>query len=77
MPAQGDNAEGARLSKLRLGVLHHKGRTVVHDGLSRARGRPEVRQLRCRGHGLALFGRGQALRLRGARKLLASRQDVP
>ena len=73
VPAQSDNAEAPRLPKLRLGVLHHQGRTVVHDGLSRARGRPEVRQLRCRGHGLAFVGRGQALRLRRPRKLLASR----
>ena len=34
-------------------------------------------QLRHDGHRLALAGGGQALRLRGARKLLASRQDVP
>jgi hypothetical protein len=71
--APSDNAEGARLPKLRLCVLHHQGRTVVHDGVSRPRGRREVRQLRGRGHGLALVGRGQALRLRRPRKLLASR----
>ena len=71
--AQGDNAGGARLPKLRLRVLHHQGCAVVHDGLSRARGRREVRQLRRGGHRLALVGRGQALRLRRPRKLLASR----
>jgi hypothetical protein len=42
---------------------------MVHEGLSRARGRLEVRQLRNDGHGLALAGGGQALRLRRPRKL--------
>src|SRR4051812_12556147 len=67
------NAEAARLPKLRLRVLHHQGRTVVHEGPSRARGRREVRQLRCGGHGLGVARRDQALRLRRSRKLLASR----
>jgi hypothetical protein len=67
--APSDNAEGARLPKLRLGVLHHQGRTLVHEGVSRARGRLEVRRLRYDGHGLALASRGQALRLRRPRKL--------
>jgi hypothetical protein len=69
VPAPSDDAEGARLPKLRLGVLHHQGRTLVHEGVSRARGRLEVRRLRYDGHGLALASRGQALRLRRPCKL--------
>jgi hypothetical protein len=69
VPAQSDDAQGARLPKLRLGVLHHQGRTLVHERVSRARGRLEVRRLWHDGHGLALASRGQALRLRRPRKL--------
>src|SRR5919112_6199479 len=47
-----------------------------HDGVARARGRPEVRQLRHEGHGLALARRGQALRLRRAQLGLTPRHPV-
>ena len=69
VPAQSDDPEGARLPKLRLGVLHHQGRTLGHEGASRARSRLAVRRLWHDGHSLALASRGQALRLRRPRKL--------
>ena len=77
VPAPSDTAEALRLPCLRLCVLHHQGRAVLHDGVAYARGRPEMCQLRHDGHRLALARGGQALRLRGARKLsLAPRRLV-
>ena len=77
VPAPSDTAEALRLPYLRLCGLHHQKRAVVHDRAAHARGRVEMCQLRHDGHRLALADGGQALRLRRARKLLASRQDVP
>jgi hypothetical protein len=77
VPAPSDTAEALRLPYLRLCVLHHQGRAVVHDGVAHARRRPEMCQLRHDGHRLALARGGQALRLRRPRKLsLAPRRPV-
>jgi hypothetical protein len=69
VPAPSDTAQALRLPYLRLWVLHHQGRAVVHDGVALARRRPEMCQLRHDGHRLALARGGQALRLRRPRKL--------
>jgi hypothetical protein len=69
VPAPSDTAEALRLPCLRLCVLHHQGRVVVHDRVAHARRGPEMCQRRHEGHRLALAGGGQALRLRRARKL--------
>ena len=77
VPAPSDTAEALRLPYLRLCVLHHQGRAVVHDGVAHARRRPEMCQLQHNGHRLALARGGQASRLRRPRKLsLAPRRPV-
>jgi hypothetical protein len=77
VPAPSDTTQALRLPYMRLCVLHHQGRALVHDGVAHARRKPEMCQLRHDGHRRTLAGGGQALRLRRTRKLLASRQDVP
>jgi hypothetical protein len=64
VPAPTDTGQRGRLQWLRLRVLHHQERPVVHDEPSRARRRFEVCQLRHGGHDPAFAARGQALRLR-------------
>lgn len=64
VPAPSDRAEGAHLPQLRRCVLHRQRRSVVRDGCAHARRRLEVCHVRHGIHGLALVGRGQALRLR-------------